>query len=203
MRSIGFRRAVVGATVLLSLLVIGPLSPSGASDTAPAPVPSPEPASAPMTVERLMARPIPSVCAFPAARYVDGVHPDSPGQFGEMAEVVGAGPLSPSFPLQAKIGDVTGNGVADGLLVTMCTYGGNAIENDIFVYRSDGHRLGRLPVERHVSSYIWAPNYPKANIVDGVIRVKVFSWRNGDAHCCPSVTTNLRFRWTGLRFIRV
>jgi hypothetical protein len=31
----------------------------------------------------------------------------------------------------------------------------------------------------------------------------VASFGPNDAHCCPSITTHLRLRWNGLRFVRV
>lgn len=158
-------------------------------------------ASDPMTPDRLAVRPIPRVCNFRAARYVDGVHPDAPDRFGGFAEIVGAGNSDGRFPLQAKVGDFTGNGVADGVIVTMCTFGGNGIFFNAFAYRSDGTRLGRLPVERYSPPSLFAPEYPTVSISDGKIHLTVRTWRSTDAHCCPSRTTTLHLRWTGLRFV--
>ena len=165
--------------------------------------PGEERASEPMTVERLMSLKVPRVCDFRGAVYVDGVHPDSPGPWGSFAEVVGAGNSAGRFPLQAHVGDLTGNGVADGLMVTMCTYGTNNVFFNAFVYRSDGHRIGRIPVEQFVPSVGYPPLYPQARIRNGTIRMTVATFGPNDAHCCPSITTNLRLRWNGLRFVRV
>lgn len=159
-------------------------------------------ASEPMTVERLLTRPIPKVCGFRAARYVDGVHPDAPGPDFSFASVVGAGD-DQSRPLQAHVGELTGNGVDDGLMVVACTYGGNDVHFNVIVYRSDGRRLGRVPVERYVSTTFWAPAYPEASIRNGKIRIEVSTWRGNDAHCCPSVHMTLRFRWNGLKFVKL
>ena len=157
----------------------------------------------PMTVDRLLTLRVPAVCDFRAAHYVDGVHPDSPGPYFSIAEVVGAGDSAGFLPLQAKVGDVTGDGVDDGLMVVECTYGGNNVFFKLFVYRSDRRLLGRIPVERYVHSDIWAISYPKAKISDGTIRTTVHSWDADDAHCCPSIVTRLRFRWNGSRFVKL
>lgn len=195
------RRAL--ALCLCVVVGVGAQSPSSAQGT-----PGAEPAvearvSEPMTVERLMSLRVPRVCDFRGAVYVDGVHPDSPGPWGNLAEVVGARSSAGGFPLQAHVGDLTGNGVADGLMVIECTMGASGYVNNAFVYRSDGHRIGRIPVERFVPSAGYPPLYPEASIRNGKIRMTVDSYAPGDAHCCPSITTNLRLRWNGLRFVRV
>lgn len=196
MRTSGVRaRAllIAGCVVVSALLV--PAVPTATAEAV-----EPE-ASAPMTVDRLVNRPIPGVCDFPAARYVDGVHPASPGEFDSFAEIVGAGWSTGQFPLQAKVGDFTGNGVADGVLVVECTYGGNTVFFNAFAYRSDGTRLGRLPVERHSPPSAWPAAYPTVSIRNGKIHLTVRTWRPTDAHCCPSRTTTLHLRWTGLKFV--
>ncbi len=159
--------------------------------------------SAPMTVERLMSLKVPRVCDFRGAVYVDGVHPESPRPLGTFAEVVGAGDSAGRYPLQAHVGDLTGNGVADGLMVIECGFGVSGYLNRVFVYRSDGHRIGRIPVEQFVPSVEFPALYREANIRNGTIEITVESYRPFDAHCCPSITTNLRLRWNGLRFVRV
>lgn len=158
-------------------------------------------ASEPMTVERLLTQRIPKACAFRAAVYVDGAHPDSPGPDFSFAEVVGAGNID--FPLQAHVGDFTGNGVADGVMDVICTYGGNNIVFNVFAYRSDGRSLGRVPVERYVPTTFWSPQYPEVSIRNGKIRIAVDTWAPGDSHCCPSISRFLRFRWDGLRFVKL
>ncbi len=200
-------RAALCTIVLAATLTVGAQVPVAAQDAA-----APEVAggsevqvveSEPMTVDRLLTLRVPGVCDFRAAHYVDGVHPDSPGPYDSFAEVVGAGDSAGFLPLQAKVGDVTGDGVDDGLMDVLCTYGGNNVFFNIFVYRSDRRLLGRIPVERYVHTDIWAISYPKAKISDGTIRTTVYSWDADDAHCCPSIVTRLRFRWNGSRFVRV
>ena len=159
--------------------------------------------SEPMTVDRLLTLRVPAVCDFRAAHYVNGVHPDSPGPYDSFAEVVGAGYSADYFPIQAHVGDLTGDGVSDGLMVVECTYGGNGVVFNIFVYRSDRRLLGRIPVERYVHTDSYAPQYPKAKIINGTIRTTVHSWDADDAHCCPSIVTRLRFRWNGSRFVKL
>ncbi len=196
MRRTGFRgRAALIAGCVAVVTLLG--STAGAT---PADRADPE-ASAPMTVSRLVNRPIPPVCDFPAARYIDGVHPASPGPFDAFAEIVGAGWSAGQFPLQAKVGDFTGNGVADGVMVVECTHGGNTVFFNAFAYRSDGTRLGRLPVERFSPPSAWPAAYPTVSISNGKIHLTVRTWRPADAHCCPSRTTTLHLRWTGLKFV--
>lgn len=99
-------------------------------------------ASEPMTVDRLMSLKVPRVCDFRGAVYMDGVHPDSPGPWGSSAEVVGAGNSAGRFPLQAHVGDLTGNGVADGLMVIECTMGASGYLNNAFVTDDFSARSG-------------------------------------------------------------
>jgi len=157
----------------------------------------------PMTVRRLKNRPVPVVCDFRAARYVNGVHPDSPRPDYAEAFFVGAGGSAGDFNLQAKVGDLTGDGVADGVIVTLCSYGGTRYYYNAFAYRSDGTRMGRLPVESYIASVGFEPTYPTVSITNREARLRVNAYRRGDAHCCPSITTNLRLRWNGSRFVRV
>lgn len=196
------RRRWFGFAVLC-LVAAGVLTaPAGADPVMAGQAAGPE-ASAPMTKSRLIQRPIPRVCDFRAARYVDGVHPDSPAAFDAIAEIVGAGFSAGSFRLQAKVGDFTGNGVADGVMVVECTFGGNTVYFNAFAYRSDGTRLGRLPVERYSPPSAYPPAYPTVSIRNGRIHLSVQTWRPADPHCCPSRTTTLHLRWTGLKFVPV
>lgn len=154
----------------------------------------PQPETAPMTLERLATRRIPGVCDFPAAVYVNSVHPDSPGPDSSVAQVV-----------RSKLGDLNGNGIDDGVIDVMCTYGGNGIVFNLFAYRANGGRFGeRIPVERFAVNYgPFPPQYDRVQIVDNEIRTVVHTWRSTDAHCCPSIVTRLHLRWNGRTFVRV
>ena len=200
-------RTALCLVVLAATLTAGAQVPVAAQDAAApeitggtqAQVRDPEP----MTVDRLLTLRVPAVCDFRAAHYVNGVHPDSPGPYESIAEIVGAGGTAGLLPIQAKVGDVTGDGVDDGLMDVLCTPGGNNVHFNVFVYRSDRRLLGRLPVERYVHTDSWAISYPRANISNGTIKTTVRTWRPSDSHCCPSIVTRLRFRWNGSRFVRV
>ena len=194
-------RTLTAALLLTALVAVGAVGTSQASVAAHRD--GAAEVTGPMTVARLKVRPIPAVCDFRAARYVDGVHPDSPGPYYSFAEIVGAGDTAGRFNLQAKVGDLTGDGVADGVIVTACTYGGNWVYFNAFAYRSDGTRMGRLPVESYIASVGFEPTYPTVSITNREARLRVNAYRRGDAHCCPSITTNLRLRWNGSRFVRV
>lgn len=194
-------RTLTAALLLTALVAVGAVGTSQASVASHRD--GGAETSGPMTVSRLKLRPIPAVCGFRKARYVNGVHPDSPGPYGELAEIVGAGALTGRFNLQAKVGDLTGDGVADGVIVTACTTGGNSVYFNAFAYRSDGTRIGRLPVESYVPTAGYNLQYPTASISNREVRLRVLSFRATDPHCCPSITTNLRLRYNGSRFVRV
>ena len=194
-------RTLTAALLLTALVAVGAVGTSQASVAAHRD--GAAETTGPMTVARLKVRPIPAVCDFRAARYVDGVHPDSPGTYNSFAAIVGAGDTAGRFNLQTKVGDLTGDGVADGVIVTACTYGGNSVYFNAFAYRSDGTRIGRLPVERYVTTAGYNLQYPTASITNREVRLTVASFRATDAHCCPSITTNLRLRYNGTSFVRV
>ncbi len=159
--------------------------------------------AAPMTVRRLKNSVVPAVCDFRAARFVNGVHPDSPRPDYAEAYILGAAGTGGDGPLQAKVGNLTADSVADGVILTLCTYGGTAYYFNAFAYRPDGTRMGRLPIERYIASVDFPPIYGNVSITNREVRLRVWSFRRGDAHCCPSITTNLRLRWNGSRFVRV
>ncbi len=162
------------------------------------------PAEATATEDRitradLLAAPIPSVCGMQPTHLVDGVHPDSDTfpDPGPAAAIFGHGFLT-GAPQKIRTGDFTGDGVADGLIVVGCnqTSGSSYITSRVFAYRPNGRFLGHVPVTGHVPPSLVAPfQVGRAVIVDGTIRLQVWTFRRSDAHCCPSVLTRLWFRW--------
>lgn len=147
-----------------------------------------------MTLERLANVRIPGVCDFPAAVYVDGTHPDSPGPDFSFAQVV-----------RSRVGDLNGNGTDDGVVDVMCTYGGNNVVFNLFAYRANGTRFGgRIPVEQFVVNHgFWSPQYDRFHIADDQIVVTVHTWRANDSHARPTIITRLHLRWTGLKWVKV
>ena len=147
----------------------------------------------------LLAAPIPSVCGMPPTHLVDGVHPDSDTfpDPGPAAAIFGHGFLT-GAPQKIRTGDFTGDGVSDGLIVVGCnqTNQSSYITSRVFTYRPNGSFLGHVPVTGHVPPSRVAPfQVGRAVIVDGTIRLQVWTFRRSDAHCCPSVLTRLWFRW--------
>jgi hypothetical protein len=176
--------AAVVALVLSTALAV----PAGASEAANR-----------ITRADLLAAPIPSVCGMQPTHLVDGVHPDSDTfpDTGPAAAIFGHGFLT-GAPQKMRTGDFTGDGVADGLIVVGCnqTNQSGYITSRVFTYRPNGTFLGHVPVTGHVPPSRGAPfEVGRAVIVDGTIRLQVWTFRRSDAHCCPSVLTRLWFRW--------
>lgn len=166
---------------------------------------------APMTVSRLLASRVPasSYCRMPAATLVNGVHPGShvypdPGPAGAIAGY-GWDP----FGRGTFLGDLTGDGIADGLIVYRCTFhnGGNNVIFYMFAYGANGASLGEVRFRDHLPSSTGTyPGYPDTStiqIVNEEIKFTAGWYRQSDAHCCPSGRTDLRFRWTPSGFQRV
>lgn len=172
----------------------------------------------PMTVSRLLASRVPasSYCRMPAATLVNGVHPGShvyPDR-GPTGGIAGYGPYpygppDPPDPPGTFIGDLTGDGVADGLIEYQCKFdtGSNAPISYLFAYGANGASLGQVRFRDHLPSsagtYRGYPNTSTIRIVNEEIKFTAIWYRQSDAHCCPSGRTDLRFRWTPSGFQRV
>jgi len=158
-----------------------------------------------MTHRRLLSVVAPSLCRLPRARLRRGVHPLSQTypQTGPAAAIIGYGRFQYGEPA-TRLGDLNGDHVADGLIVMACVFESqsNYSYEHVFAYRANGTFMGRIPISRNIPPS-WAQyivDLDQTGIRSQTVRVRVRHYRDGDAHCCPSRTSNLRFRWVNGRF---
>lgn len=193
------RLVAVAVGALMAVGVVGEAPVAGAEAPASAPLVDPRGGiNNPMTGIRLRSVTIPSVCGMRRARLVNGVHPDSAvyPEDGPAAGIWGLG--IDTGRVATYVGDVTGDGVKDGMIIVGCQFSAASsyITSRAFVYRSDGKYLGVLPVGRNIPPS-WAPyefDRSATTIIGGTIKVRVWSFRPSDPHCCASILTVLRFR---------
>ena len=134
---------------------------------------------------------MPAVCDLPAARWHGSRHPD-----GTTNTSGGAGD---AWVEQTVNADVTGDGDAEWVLLTLCHFGGNDHYSGVYVFSLDGDLMGRLPVEDHVPSAQDAPA-SDVTVEDGAIVVTATGYADGDPRCCPSIGRTVTFRWDGSAF---
>lgn len=199
----GLTVAMMSTVVVVS--VVHTASAASRSETTATPFDhDSEPAgpATPMTRVRLLSVVVPPLCGLPRARLVDGVHPLDTGLYGPWAAIVGYRPGGDDERPETVIGDLNGDGVADGLIILACSPGGNGYAEKALAYRSDGHLLGLIPVPRHVppSQFAIGFDHHWTAIIGGTVRLRVYSHRPNDSSCCPSRVTVLRFRWTAAGF---
>jgi hypothetical protein len=140
---------------------------------------------------------------YPAARWVDGVHPDSdPGFEQRGASVVGItleGERSEGQQVQATFGDLTGDGRDEGILArnaigcgASCSYFGF----DVVVFDSSGDLLDQVVLDERVSRPVGV--IEELRVLDNGIELTGRAWAEDDARVDgPSIPVELRFEWNG------
>ncbi len=148
-----------------------------------------------LTVDKLLNLKIPTqdVCELPLVPWVDGIHPDSGTDttgfgFDSVAEVVGA---EGDEELQAQVGDLTGDGADDGVVITSNFCGGSIFYSDAYAFDAGGSLLGRLPTTGQLENL---------EVVDGGVELDTLTLGPSDPRLDPSVRTHVRFEWDGSQF---
>jgi hypothetical protein len=167
----------------------GPVRPSNTTATTTT---IPRPALAPVTAEQLRVAPIGPLCGHPAGRLQDGKLPGiaEGAGFVELSESTYAVQFAPPPP-DAKtidIGDIDGDGVADGVAVVGCSTGDNDVDTQAFVWGPGPRFIGRVPFEGGgANSGRWPSRVSSVAIIDGVIHLRGVGWQESDCHACPSL----------------
>lgn len=129
-----------------------------------------------VTVEQLRNATVPAMCDLPAGRLKNGTLPVADPSRGEASLV------------DTVIGDLTGDGIDEGLAITACTYGGTATYTGIYAYTSGPKLLGRVDVEgKRTIERDWGLSLSDVRITDGRIEVDALDGDEDDPICCPSV----------------
>lgn len=199
-------RGVVAVATLGALLVVLAAQPSWTpwaddgddreDDDVAARSESPsEPAEVPagVALADLRSAPAPAMCGNPAGTMVDGqsMPVSSPGS-GITGLLRSAYFAADDWSITAA-GDLTGDGVAEGVAVLFCTSGTGAVESQAVVYRDGPSILSAIPLAGAVG----------ARIHDGVLDVVALHPSDGDPECCPSIVEARTFRFDGDRVIQV
>ena len=138
-----------------------------------------------LTIERLLEIPVPE-CPVPI------------GEFGFVA--IAGSPDDPSGDpqLEAAVGDVTGDGGADGAYTSLCNGGGSGVFYDTWVFDSSGALLGRLPVAEDASQTL---STYQVGLELGAGTISVVAAGPTDCTACnPNVYVTLTYQWNGSGF---
>jgi hypothetical protein len=161
--------------------------------TTPTSTTTPRPALAPVTADQLRDAPIGPLCGHPAGRLRDGKLPgiDEGAGFVELRGsplAVDVAPVPPGAKT-VDIGDLDGDGVAEGVAVVGCSAGGNDADTQAFVWAPGPRLIGQVPFEDGgANTGRWPSGVSSVAIVDGVIQLRGFGWQESDCHACPSLS---------------
>jgi len=149
------------------------------------PVPEAPVTPSPMTVERLVQIPLPP-CDLTGGFHVIMGSAEDPGTGTE---------------LQAVVGDLTGDGIADGAYTTVCNGGGSGVLFNTYAFDSSGELLGELPVYQDAGQSLSSLRYG-LRIGQGTISVVAAGPVDCNA-CEPAEYILLNYRWNGAGFDRL
>lgn len=135
---------------------------------------------------------MPELCEHKPGRLINGVLPLQDPYNGDVAiSSYGSGAY------ETATGDLTGDGVDDGVLVTACTAGGVSWPATIQAYTGDIRRLGGVDLGDVTAG--GRETVSTLGIADGRIELEWLTTAEGDAACCGSVPVTATVRWTGTR----
>ncbi|WP_182263227.1 DUF6636 domain-containing protein [Rhodococcus sp. UFZ-B548] len=195
-RSVGWRR-FSALLVLPAAAMIAAAGCSAASteDFASAQVSSgaaaEESGAGSVTVEDLLSAPVPALCEHEAGTLVDGRLPLQNPMYGGVE--IASTPSGSDDPFVA-FGDITGDGVADGALVTFCTAGGVGWPATVQLYTEGPTLLGGIDLGDVTGGREIVENI---SIADGVVHVEWLTNGPDDGACCPTSQRSGEIRWDG------
>lgn len=145
-----------------------------------------------VTLEDLLAAPVPELCRHEPGRLVNGVLPLQNPQHGfvgiaQKSEQDGGG-------YWVAFGDVTGDGVDDGVFATSCSAGGVPWPATVQVYTAGTRHLGGVDLSdlTHGREYVQG-----LSISGGRVGIRWLTNGPDDGACCPTVPMAGWLRWDG------
>ena len=140
---------------------------------------------------------------WPAAKWKDGVHPDSttaPSTAGvRFAAVFGADPVGnapPGTKPETAVGDLTGDGLDEGVVARgalSCGGSCTSLAADLVVFGPRGDAIDVIPVEVGSAT----AGVSDLRIADGAIELTATGYAPSDPTCCPSLEVSKRYKWNG------
>ena len=139
-------------------------------------------ATKPVTLEDLMSAPVPGLCKHDAGDLVNGQLPRQDPHYGYVA--IAHKPATDGPP-QVAFGDLTGDGVDDGAMVTACNAGGVGWPATVQLYSAGPTRLGGIDLGD--VTHGGRETVTDLSISDGVVHVSWITQGPGEALCCGTV----------------
>src|SRR5262249_21350395 len=136
----------------------------------------------PVTLEDLMSAPVPGLCGHDAGDLVNGQLPHQDPRYGYVA--ISRKPAIDGVP-QVAFGDLTGDGVDDGAIVTHCIAGGVVWPATVQLYSAGPTCLGGIDLGDVTQG--GRERVTALSISDGVVHVSWITQGPGDAMWCGTV----------------
>jgi len=175
-------------TTIAAVMVAGCTSPTGSPTTSAVP-------SAAVELDDLLSAPVPELCKHQPGNLVNGQLPDQDPRYGHVGL---AKRPDPSKEYWVAFGDLTGDGVDDGALVTACSAGGVPWPATVQLYTAGPTRLGGVDLSdlTHGREVVTG-----LSIADGVVHMSWLTQGPNDAACCGTVHMAGDLRWDGSKVV--
>jgi hypothetical protein len=170
-------------------------TPTAAPVTASATTSATKPAAA-VKLDDLLSAPVPSLCQHEPGNLVNG---GLPGQDPRSGLVRIARSSYPSGDYRVAFGDLTGDGVDDGALVTDCNAGGVPWPATVQLYSAGPTLLGGVDLSDLTKG--GRETVTGLSIADGVVHVSWLTQGPNDGACCGTVLMAGDLRWDGSKVV--
>lgn len=190
MRSLRWVAALTGAAVGGCLLA------GCGADSKGEPSPTSDPAVAAVTLDDLLSAPVPELCKHEPGNLANG---QLPMQDSHLGGVGIAKKPPPGDDYMVAFGDLTGDGVDDGAMVTACSAGGVAWPATVQLYTAGPTRLGG--VDLGDLSHGGREYVTDLSIGDGVVHVAWITQGPDEPACCGTVQMTGDLRWDGTQVV--
>ena len=146
-----------------------------------------------VTLDDLLSAPVPSLCKHEPGSLVNGQLPNQDPRYGHVGIA-----KTQQADYWVAFGDLTGDGVDDGALVTACSAGGVPWPATVQLYSAGPKRLGGVDLSdlTHGREVV-----TDMSITDGVLHVSWVTQGPHDAECCGTVHMAADLRWDGSKVI--
>lgn len=149
-----------------------------------------------VTLADLLSAPVPALCKHEPGNLVNGQLPNQDPRFGHVSV---AKQPAPSNDYWVAFGDLTGDGVDDGALVSACSAGGVPWPATVQLYSGGPTRLGGVDLGE--LTHGGREGVTGLSIVDGVAHVSWITQGPGEPECCGTVHMTGDLRWDGAKVV--